>query len=111
MPLNLADESKYLKEFLLMLTIYTGYPTIKINIKAIKICSWILGVSMFSFGVLKFVNPFKSWYTVQITNSGMSSTMYWLGQIGEITTGLLFIYLILNQKNLTEKNFKWLMRM
>lgn len=79
--------------------------------KAIKISSWILGVTMFSFGILKFVDPFKSWYTAQITYSGMSSIMYWLGQIGEIITGILFIYLILNHKYLAGRSFKWLMRL
>jgi hypothetical protein len=51
-----------------------------------------LGTSMLLFGVLKFFNPFKVWYTAQIVNSGMGDASYWLGIAGEITAGGLLLY-------------------
>jgi len=59
--------------------------------KAVKIISTFLGFAMFMFGVLKFVNPFKGWYSVQIMNSGMNEFLYWPGITGEISVGILFI--------------------
>lgn len=59
--------------------------------KAIKSISLFLGISMFMFGVLKFVDPFKGWYTVQVTNSGLGEFSYWLGITGEIAVGLVFL--------------------
>ena len=59
--------------------------------KAVRIISAFLGLSIFMFGILKFVNPFKGWYSVQIMNSGMSESLYWLGIIGEISVGMLFL--------------------
>lgn len=50
---------------------------------------------MFTFGVLKFVNPFKAWYTVQVTNSGLGQISYAMGITGEIVVGTtLFVCLI-----------------
>jgi hypothetical protein len=54
-----------------------------------------LGTSMFMFGILKFINPFKSWYTTQIVNSGMGNLSYSLGITGEIVTGGLLLYSVL----------------
>jgi len=51
-----------------------------------------LGTSMLLFGVLKFFNPFKVWYTAQIVNSGMGDASYWLGIAREITAGGLLLY-------------------
>ncbi|GAL85996.1 hypothetical protein LEPBI_I0131 [Sporocytophaga myxococcoides] len=51
-----------------------------------------LGISMFMFGVLKFIDPFKSWYTTQIENSGMGNNAYLLGIAGEIVVGVLLVY-------------------
>ena len=39
--------------------------------KQMKIISLIPGISMFLFGIIKFVNPFKEWYEVQIFKSGL----------------------------------------
>jgi hypothetical protein len=51
-----------------------------------------LGTSMLMFGVLKFFDPFKSWYTTQIVNSGMGDLSYMLGICGEIAVGILLLY-------------------
>lgn len=75
-----------------------------------KIITLLLGLSLFSFGVLKFVDPFKSWYTTQITNSGLNMFFYWLGQLGEISVGLLYFFLLVYHKKISKSNFKWLMK-
>lgn len=56
-----------------------------------KVITLFLGVSMFMFGILKFVNPFKSWYTIQVVNSGLGKYAYWMGISGEIFVGLTFL--------------------
>ncbi|MCR6640068.1 MAG: hypothetical protein NVV82_14045 [Sporocytophaga sp.] len=61
-----------------------------------------LGTSMLMFGVLKFFNPFKSWYTTQIVNSGMGDLSYLLGITGEITAGGLLLYATIS--TVTRKN-------
>ena len=73
--------------------------------KAVKIISTFLGFAMFMFGVLKFVNPFKGWYSVQIMNSGMNEFLYWPGITGEISVGILFIGIILLKERLSKKVF------
>ena len=73
--------------------------------KAVSIISTFLGFSIFMFGILKFVNPFKGWYSVQIMNSGMSESLYWLGIIGEISVGMLFLGSVLFRKKLSKKVF------
>ncbi len=61
----------------------------------IRPISWFLGISMFAFGVLKLVPPFKGWYTVQITASGLSHFSYLLGIVGEVVTGTAFLILLI----------------
>lgn len=73
--------------------------------KAVRIISAFLGFSIFMFGILKFINPFKGWYSVQIMNSGMSESLYWLGIIGEISVGMLFLGSVLFRKKLSKKVF------
>jgi len=73
--------------------------------KTVRIISAFLGLSIFVFGILKFVNPFKGWYSVQIMNSGMSESLYWLGIIGEISVGMLFLGSVLFRKKLSKKVF------
>jgi hypothetical protein len=77
----------------------------KIVMKAIRTISTFLGFSMFMFGILKLVNPFKGWYSVQIMNSGMNESLYWPGIIGEISVGLLFIGSGLFRKRLSKQVF------
>lgn len=69
------------------------------NMKYIKISSWFLAISMFMFGVLKFVDPFKGWYTVQVANSGLGQLSYAMGIMGEIAVGTtLFVGLLFRQR-------------
>ena len=60
---------------------------------------------MLAFGVLKFVNPFKEWYSVQVTNSGLSEYSYWLGIAGEITVGITLIGILVYKQKISEKTF------
>lgn len=69
----------------------------------IKITSWFLGISMFMFGVLKFVNPFKTWYSVQVTNSGLGQLSYAMGIIGEIAVGITLISCLIFQQKIAYK--------
>jgi hypothetical protein len=39
--------------------------------KTAEVTSIFLGSISLSFGVLKFVDPFKGWYSVQIESSGL----------------------------------------
>lgn len=56
-----------------------------------KSISWFLGIAMLMFGILKFADPFKSWYAVQIAASGLGNTSYIMGIAGEIAAGCLLI--------------------
>lgn len=67
----------------------------------IRLTSWLLGLSMFLFGTLKFFQPFQGWYTTQITASGLGSFSYGLGIAGEILTGLAFLYVLVRSKQLS----------
>ena len=68
--------------------------------------SLFLGISMFMFGILKFVNPFKAWYTIQVTNSELGNTSYWLGIIGEIAVGLIFISIVMLMKSVSLRQLR-----
>lgn len=67
--------------------------------------SLILAISLFTFGTLKFVNPFKTWYQIQVLKSGLGETSYWLGIAGEISIGLLLLLTVYFQARLSEKQF------
>ncbi|UII23366.1 hypothetical protein [Fulvivirga ligni] len=79
--------------------------------KSVKVISLFLGVSMFMFGVLKFIDPFKSWYTVQVQSSELPFPSYWAGQLGEIFSGILFLLLVTRFHSLPAKAFKILFLM
>ncbi|MFY0687482.1 MAG: hypothetical protein JXQ90_09970 [Cyclobacteriaceae bacterium] len=70
--------------------------------KTVKSISGFLGISMFMFGVLKFVNPFKGWYETQVVASQLplQGLSYWSGQLGEIVVGMVFIFLVYHAKQL-----------
>lgn len=76
--------------------------------KAIKLISWFLGIGMFLFGILKVLSPtIHGWFTVQMTNSGLAAFMpVWLGIAGEIVVGSALLFSLLNDKNLSGKNFR-----
>ena len=75
--------------------IVTLYSSALMNL--IRLISWLLGVSMFVFGVLKLFPPFKDWYTVQITASGLSPVSYALGIVGEVLTGFAFLFVLIKK--------------
>lgn len=78
--------------------------------KWMKIATGYLGFSMFMFGMLKFFQPFKGWYTVQITQSELpfSTLSYWSGQLGEIVVGGLFIYFMLRKVKVQNSPYRLL---
>jgi hypothetical protein len=59
--------------------------------KYTKAISLFLGISMFMFGFLKFFDPFKGWYSIQISESGLGSVSYGLGILGELVVGTFFL--------------------
>jgi len=67
----------------------------------IKLTSWYLGISIFMFGILKLVSPFKDWYNVQITNSELGQLSYPMGISGEIIAGLILIICLLYKQKMT----------
>jgi len=75
--------------------------------RSVKFITGFLGVSMFMFGVLKFENPFKGWYTTQVMSSELPfpEIVYWAVQLGEIAVGIGFLFLLLKVKNLTRSTF------
>lgn len=73
--------------------------------KYIKITSWFLAVSMFMFGILKFFNPFKGWYNVQVTNSELGPLSYTMGILGEIAVGTILITCLLYSQKMAAKTY------
>ncbi|MTI38935.1 hypothetical protein [Fulvivirga lutimaris] len=73
--------------------------------KSVKSISLFLGISMFAFGMLKFIDPFKSWYTTQVVMSELpfQQLSYWSGQLGEILSGLIFLLLVLYRHKISPK--------
>ena len=63
---------------------------------------------MFIFGVLKFVNPFKGWYGIQISNSELGELSYAMGILGEITVGTTLILCLLYRQKLSTKAYNLL---
>ncbi|MEQ9102644.1 MAG: hypothetical protein RIF36_19550 [Imperialibacter sp.] len=59
--------------------------------KTIRTNSILLGSMSLAFGLLKFTDPFQTWYATQIETSGMPSVAYPMGIGGEIVTGLLLL--------------------
>jgi uncharacterized membrane protein len=54
--------------------------------------SLVLGLLMFTFGFLKFVNPtIDGWFRVQIQQSHLPHAAILMGKIAEIMTGILFL--------------------
>jgi hypothetical protein len=60
-------------------------------VKTIKMTSIFLGSINLSFRALKFANPFKDWYSVQIESSGLPDFAFSLGIIAELITGIIFL--------------------
>ena len=56
-----------------------------------KVLSLILGVLMFMFGILKFFQPFRGWFVIQIQQSHLPHESILAGKITEMITGVLFL--------------------
>ncbi|MBD1430008.1 MULTISPECIES: hypothetical protein [Sphingobacterium] len=76
--------------------------------KYTKITTWFLAIAMFMFGILKFVNPFKGWYTVQIVNSGLGQISYSMGIMGEIAVGVALFFCLINGQRISKKLYIFL---
>jgi len=70
--------------------------------RLIKALSLFLGVLMFMFGLLKFFQPIRGWFDVQIQQSHLPHEAVLAGKLGEIVTGCLFL-LPWFRKSLTAK--------
>lgn len=55
--------------------------------KLVRYNSVFLGVFMFTFGVLKYFQPFRTMFDVQITESGLPRLSIPLGKVGEMALG------------------------
>ena len=53
--------------------------------------SLVLGVLMFMFGILKFFQPFRGWFDVQIQQSHLPHQAILAGKVTEMVTGILFL--------------------
>jgi hypothetical protein len=60
---------------------------------------------MFMVGFLKFFNPFKGWYIVQVANSGLGDVAYWMGITGELIVGTTLILGLTYQGKVSTKLF------
>jgi hypothetical protein len=65
--------------------------------------SLVLGVLMFMFGFLKFFQPFRGMFDIQIQQSHLPHEAILLGKLGEMVTGILFL-LPWFRKSLTAKS-------
>jgi hypothetical protein len=59
--------------------------------RTVRILSLFLGISTLAFGVLKFVDPFHTWFGIQIAKSNLPAPSFGLGIAGEIAIGLALI--------------------
>jgi len=59
--------------------------------RLIKAISLFLGVLMFTFGFLKFFQPFSGWFDIQIQQSHLPHEAILAGKLGEMVTGCLFL--------------------
>ncbi len=57
-------------------------------IKSLSLC---LGILMLMFGILKFFQPIRGWFDVQIQESHLPHEAILAGKLGEMITGCLFI--------------------
>ncbi len=56
-----------------------------------KALSLFLGVLMFMFGFLKFFQPFRGWFEIQIQQSHLPHEAILAGKLMELVTGCLFL--------------------
>jgi hypothetical protein len=53
--------------------------------------SLFLGILIFVFGFLKFFQPFRGWFDIQIQQSHLPHEAILAGKLGEMVTGCLFL--------------------
>ena len=68
-----------------------------------KVLSLFLGVLMFMFGFLKFFQPIRGWFDIQIQQSHLPHEAILAGKVTEMLTGVLFLLPWL-RKSLTAKS-------
>ncbi len=68
-----------------------------------KPLSLFLGILMFMFGFLKFFQPFRGWFEIQIQESHLPHEAILAGKLGEMVVGCLFLLPWL-RRSLTAKN-------
>jgi hypothetical protein len=56
-----------------------------------KVLSLLLGVQMFMFGFLKFFQPIRGWFDIQIQQSHLPHEAILAGKLTEMLTGVLFL--------------------
>jgi hypothetical protein len=56
-----------------------------------KVLSLLLGIQMFMFGFLKFFQPIRGWFDVQIQQSHLPHEAIIAGKLTEMLTGILFL--------------------
>jgi hypothetical protein len=56
-----------------------------------RISSLFLGILMFLFGFLKFFQPFRGWFDIQIQQSHLPHEAILAGKVTEMMTGVLFL--------------------
>src|SRR5271166_3709511 len=61
------------------------------SVRQIKTLSLVLGILMFMFGFLKFFEPFRGWFEIQIQQSHLPHEAILAGKLGEMVTGCLFL--------------------
>lgn len=59
--------------------------------RPIKALSLFLGVLMFTFGFLKFFQPFRGWFDIQIQQSHLPQESILAGKLMEMVVGCLFL--------------------
>jgi hypothetical protein len=59
--------------------------------RLIKPLSLLLGVWMFLFGLLKFFQPIRGWFDIQIQQSHLPHEAILAGKVTELITGVLFL--------------------
>ncbi len=56
-----------------------------------RVLSLLLGVQMFMFGFLKFFQPIRGWFDIQIQQSHLPHEAILAGKLTEMLTGALFL--------------------
>jgi hypothetical protein len=59
--------------------------------RRVNVLSLLLGVWMFMFGFLKFFQPIRGWFDIQIQQSHLPHEAILAGKLTEMLTGVLFL--------------------